>query len=264
MGEPQAFRFGLVKGWRLRYIVRTGGLWKGNIGRADIDITLKPKSARNSLLNTWSWRLKDVSGPVFRYSYPKHAQWDGKSRIEWHFADWNPKRDVVIENLAWVGLNNRYHFWLPYPYKGDSELYTDEQLEELVTDELRSWEHIFPEEVNSVNREDLKGVIAECLSREIVARHGEAFSLGQIKEGEPPPPEATSLPSGAGHCYGKWHSYFMSYHYHGGWYRPDPNKSPIEIAQGLNRIEEQNRFFLRKYFGGEEKLPRYEDGAKND
>jgi hypothetical protein len=247
MGGPERFYCDFVEGWRLRYIVRTGALWRASIGRADITVSFQPKSHRNSLFNVWTRKLKDRPCPIFRYSYPERAQQDGEGRIQWRFENWNPKDDLIIENVAWVGLTERYRFRLPHPYKADTKLYTDDFLEQLVDNELRPWHYIFREQVEALDRRQLKGHIAECLSQEILARHGEAFSLGLLENGQSPPVGATSLPQGRGHCYGIWNQYFKSYSYHGGWYRPDTDKTTAEIMQELNSIERKNRALLINY-----------------
>ena len=238
-------------GWRLRYIVRTGALWKGPIGRADITIRLTghPILASDFTATPNSkWTRLD---PPF--SYPNNARRISPSEVTWHFENWIPDEDVWVGVVEWAGFSFE-HPWqnfisLPVPYKGGTETYTDAMLERLVDRELEPWRDSFPEHANR-DRPVLKALVAEWFYREIFARNGDGFFLGKKDEGGP----------AAGKTWGRdmdgnylswWSDKFpRANSARGGWYRPGTGLGPDGTVRlsDLKGLERKNAEFLLRYF----------------
>lgn len=231
---------GLASGWQLRYIVLTGGLWHGPIGQADIIVQF----ARDPRPTPEQINDAPNAPRTFHTSYPEQARWVNPKRVEWHFTDWTPTDDMVIQSLTWVGAKSLHWFRLPYPYTGDKERYTEAMLDTQVERALTACSSAFPAEVKACNRTALRSSVADYLSHEILARHGDPFVTGKTSD---PQPSNADIKSADGYYYSRWRSYFISYMYHGGWYQPDVKKKITVSPDELNEIERANREFLQGY-----------------
>lgn len=226
---------------QLQYIVRTGALWKGPIGKARISI--------KNLLNIKDFKLDGQKIINFsekykiQISYPENVEWISNDEIVWNFKDWEPDKDIVINMGKWLGFHDEYFFRLPSPYKGDRIKYTDEMLDSLVEREIGPWRDMFPQEVEKMNKKPLKKYIATWLYNEITARHGDAFILGKVGNG--PKPKAT-YDEDDRFYYAKWKAFFDLYRKYGRWYQPDVNKTINDTD--LNNFERENRAFLKKQY----------------
>ncbi len=249
MGEPEHYgRF--VDGWRLRYIVKTGALWKGPIGKADITIRLTehPLFATDF---TKSAGKRDVLDPPF--SYPKNARRVSPTEVTWHFENWTPEEDIWLGVVTWVGFSFD-HGWrnfipTPAPYGGATEVYTDALLERILERELAPWRDSFPEQAQR-DRPTLKALIAGWLYREIFARNGDSFSLGKKKAGEPAPAK-TFVTDLDGNYWSWWHDKFpRANSSRGGWYHPGTGPGPNGTVRlsDLKGFERKNAEFLLHYF----------------
>ena len=238
MGEREGLAYYTpVEGWQLCYIARTGALWRGPIGTADISITFRDDPR--------------VFGPVGNKQPPtqyltfaEHAKWLSPTKVQWHFENWEPTDDIRVQFARWTGFSDAYHFVLPAHCAGAEQRYTTEMLDALVERELAPWRPAFPDEVAKCDRTAVRSLIAEVLYHEIFARHGDPFITGIV--GGPRPADVSS--ESGDYYYGKWHAYFQGYMYHGGWYRPDVKKKTKVTPDELNETERANLAFLRGYF----------------
>jgi len=238
MGEHEGFRHATVEGWQLRYVVRTGALWRGHIGTADISIT-----------------FRDNGGPMFgpvgptqpwtkHLTYAENAKWLSPTQVQWHFENWEPTDDICVQFVRWTGINGQFRYPFPAHYAGAEQRYTAEMLDAQVERELAPWQPVFPKEVAQCDRAAVRALIAEALYYEIFARHGDPFITGII--GDPRPADVSS--ESRGYYYGKWHAYFETSMYHGGWYRPDVKKKTKVSLEELNETERANLEFLKGIF----------------
>ena len=173
------------------YVVETGVLWSGTIGKADFSLTLSE--------DTMSY-LKHP-GITLR-AYPSGSTWKG-NRIEWHFQNWKPKDnlgvvtfikeadststdegqglfrggDIVVTSrdeppptpdamyrcAGYFKNKERIH------YDGDKKAYTIEKLERWYEDRL-SDKDIMPQ------------LCVKALRNEIFARHGRIFTTPDMKQ----------------------------------------------------------------------------------
>ena len=238
MGIPTVVT-GLARGRRLRYVVRTGALWQAPIGEATISITFRADPRR--------WVRLDEGDAVFRTTYPKQARWRGKTEVAWHFTDWTPTEDIVVEAVRWRGLGEGWAsgFRLPEPYAGAETRYTEEMLGALAAREAEPWRAIFPKQVTRLDRELLKTWIADILYHEILARHGDHFVVGRIDD--QPKPRGWHGKTRDGYLVSKWHTRFAEYSRGLGWYRPDATKTREAVLAELNDVEKANLAFLEAF-----------------
>ena len=223
VGRPEHL-WGLGAGRRLVYAARTGARWKGKIGKADISVAFRA--------NPRLW-LRDVAPKaVLRTSYPEQAKWASPTEVRWHFENWEPTDDLVVEVLAWRGLGAQLYddFLLPYAYAGAASEYTDATLEALVERETAPWAAAFPRQVKALDRKRFKRLIADLLHHEILARHGDPFLLGRDPT-----------------MHGRWRAAFAIYSRSGGWYKPDRKKTRADVLKELNATETRNLAFLKAY-----------------
>jgi len=210
----------------LLYVVRTGALWRGNIGKADISILFNSDPRQRS--DPPFQEITSDHNTVFTTTYPGQARWVSDKEVHWHFNDWNPKEDIVVQLLIWKGTNEHLYtyFDLPsnYNYKGLIQKYTNNYLELLVEDLVSPWKNIFPEQTKTTDRKKLKKVCAELLYYEVLARHG----LYDDK-------------------YFKWYYTYLE-HARYLWYKPDKNKTMKDVLEELNENERHNLEFLKQYF----------------
>jgi hypothetical protein len=237
MGGARRIGGGLVDGWSLLYVVRTGALWKGPIGKAEITIDF----GRDE-------RSHRTSATPLVISHPKNSRWLSKRKLRFSFSNWEPKRDIEVKHLGWLGLSKqvqeRYFFALPHPYQGAKLRYTRAQLNRLVEGELKPWRKPFPRRVARIDRRALRKIIAAWLYHEILARHGDPFLLGKVKP-DGSRPKGTVM-SSEGYAYSKWNSRFSAYMYHGGWYRPRYGPKGTVKVEDLAPLERQNLAFLKQ------------------
>jgi len=229
---------GLVRGGRLRYVVRTGALWLGNIGTAEISVRF-PADPRRSVTT------KDPENTLLRTSYPDQAEWLSDTEVRWRFKEWAPKEDIAVEVLAWRGLPKGIYrdFFLPKGYRGAEQNYTVATVQKLAQRETDPWAKLFPKQVGALDRGRLEAAIADILYHEILARHGYAFVIGKYK-GKPghEPTGVGIMPDGT--MMGVWYGYFTAYALHGGWYRSDRSKTRAQVGAELNEVERSNLAFL--------------------
>lgn len=247
MGEPEWYRR-FVEGWRLRYIVRTGALWKGPIGRADITMRIKGNPMLSEDFVRPASKFKRIDPP---FSYPANARQVSPTEVTWHFENWTPDEDIWFGFMQWVGFTFElpWNNWvqLPVPYVGAKEDYTDALLENLVDRELAPWRDSFPEEAKR-DRPILKALAAEWLYREMFARHGDPFYLGKRKEGQPEPVGARGYDQNDNYL--SWWSDKFPRPMRGGWYRPGTGPGPngsVRLSD-LTAQERKNAEFLSRYF----------------
>lgn len=244
-GIPVITYYGLSVMYRLKYIVRTGALWRGPIGKARISVKFTGNFKDFNLRNQYA--TNDSSKSLLHITYPENAEWISNDEIVWHFKDWNPDKDIVITKAKWQGFHKGYFFLPPFPYQGDRIKYTDAMLDSLIEKELNPWKRMFLQEVAKMDRIPLRRYIAECLFHEITARHGDAFILGKVGDG--PKPKVFSEEDDSFY-YGKWKAYFDYFSLHGGWYRPDMEKTISD--KDLNDFERANRAFLKSVYSDED------------
>ena len=225
----------LAGGWQTTYIVSTGALWKGPIGRADITFSFGDKQ------RPAPYHL----GDVFQYSYPEQAKWNGKDTISWHFEKWTPSDEIWFRSATWNGLKpediNGYFFPLQADYQGDKLAYSLERIDFLVERELRLAHEYFPEKVKSFDALALRIAVSDWLLHEIYARHGDSFFVGKET---PANGVRDGFVGSNGNLYSFWWVKFVNYSYHGGWYKPD--KDIVKTAS-LSSLEQSNVKFLSKY-----------------
>ena len=248
MGIPTVVT-GLARGRRLRYVVRTGALWQAPIGEATISITFRADPRR--------WVRLDEGDAVFRTTYPKQARWRSKTEVAWHFTDWRPTEDIVVESLRWRGLGESWvtGFRLPEPYAGAERRYTEKTLDALAEREVEPWQAAFPKQVELLDYELLKTWIADILYHEILARHGDHFVVGRIDD--EPKPRGWHGQTQDGYLVSKWHSRFAQYSLGRGWYHPDAAKTREAVLAELNDIEKANLTFLEGYDVVKKRLDAY-------
>jgi hypothetical protein len=249
MGEPD-FHGGFVRGWALRYIVRTGALWAGPIGRADIAVRFSKESLLGSNLKDHLDRTGEKGQPPF--SYPKNVRLTDQGDVTWHFENWTPDEDMWVGVLTWAGFGpearRESYIRLPDPYQGAVVAYTDELLEQMTNRELAPWRKHFPVETVR-DRGLLKTWIADWLRHEIFARHGDGFYLGKRKEGEPQPPGAAGYDRNDNY-YSEWSALFAPsrVRFGTGWYQPGTGPGPGGSVrlEDLSPLERQNAEFLQR------------------
>lgn len=87
------------------YILRTGSLWKGEIKRIDVYVTLDKKRA-----------LPEI------YAEPHNFTYKGSS-LEWHFVNIDPKFDLIVNNHMFIpkyfNIKKEYYYPATFPDKGD-------------------------------------------------------------------------------------------------------------------------------------------------
>jgi hypothetical protein len=236
MGVPASFQ-GIVDGWRLTYVVRTGALWKGPIGEADVTIRFDSDVRNHRIATT----------PLV-VSHADRARWVSDREIRWHFEDWEPKRDIQVASYAWVGLTEenieRFFLALPHPYQGADKTYTEAMLDALVERKIAPWKEVFPERCARLDRELIRTLVAGWLYHEIFARHGDPFLVGEDDGGKWPKEAVMGMD---GYLYGRWHDKFRAYMYHGGWYSPKYGPEGKVSLDDLSPVERKNAEFLRKY-----------------
>lgn len=242
----------LVNGWQLRYIVRTGALWHGPIGRADI--TLRLDGHRHYADGFAKPKLPDKAC----YSYPANAKRVSPSEIVWHFENWTPDEDIWLGVLRWDGLyrthNNKVvrttppyvSIETPHPYRGATSDYTEELLDSLTASVLAPWRSSFPNEVER-DRPAIKAHAAEWLYQEILARNGETFYLGHdIRESKRPPGSFTAK----GITYSVWRLRFLYANAPWKQITSRPGRGPHGTVResDLTEQERKNLKFLKSYF----------------
>lgn len=250
MGNP-TFVAELARGRRLRYVVRTGALWGAPIGEADISITFRTDPR--------SWLRLDDGDAAFRTSYPEQARWRGKTEVAWHFKDWVPTEDIVVEALRWDGLTESWveSFSLPEPYAGAETRYTEQTLGELAAREVEPWRVLFPKPVEGLDYELVKAWVADILYHEILARHGDHFIVGRADD--EPKPRGWYGKTRDGYLVSKWHTRFVAYSHGLGWYRPDVTKTREAVLAELNDVEKANLAFLEAYDVVKRRLEAYRE-----
>lgn len=249
MGEPMFLPGSnhLVAGWQWMYVVTTGSLWKGPIGRADISI-----KAGHPLVSS-------APLPPFRLvSHPDNATWQDDKLVTWHFENWIPTEEIWLLTVEWRGLDEKqvphYRFFLPV-YRGAEQAYDDATIEELVARDLQLATDYLPDEARTFDRNLLRIAIADWLLHEIYARHGDAFYLG--KESESFQTKLSHYEMD-GHLYSGWSDLFRGYGYKGGWYKPDYSPAGGVKTSSLHRMEQTNVAFLRAYLDRLGNLPAYQ------
>lgn len=244
MGEMPFFN-GLVAGCSLSYVVRTGALWKGPIGKADITIHFKEGDFARSVF---------LSGKQRVTSFPEQARWVDPGVVTWHFENWEPTEDIWAKSLTWRGIGPKSvdewdFFFLPHPYEGNKIQYTDMMLEQLVDRELEPWRKFFPEETAKIDRQLYKKLIAEWLYHELYARNGDPFFIGLHVEGRLDPPDAHGYTNHDKNLIGRWRNHFDRYGGMKGWYRPKEVRRGKPPSIKLSSLERKNAEFLKAYFG---------------
>jgi hypothetical protein len=249
MGEPEEYQ-GFVEGWRVRYIVRTGALWKGPIGRADITVRLNGNRMFADDFAQVGDKPHDLNPP---FSYPKHANRVSPTEIAWHFEKWTPEEDVWLGVIRWAGVGRdrlgRLFIRLPVLYAGATTAYNDALLESIVDRELEPWRESFPAEAER-ERVALKALVAEFLYREMFARHGDPFYLGKHKTGEPAPPNSRGYDQNDNYLSVWGEKFPLKRRGRGGWYEPGtgPGSNGSVRLSDLTEQERRNAEFLQRYF----------------
>jgi len=256
MGEPMSLPGSnrIAAGWQLMYVVTTGSLWQGPIGRADISIRFTTPT-----MKAWP--------PLDRYrqvSYPDHARWSGNDLVAWHFENWTPTEEIWVRSAWWTGFSlkdvHNYRFQLPYEYQGTKGVYTEATIEDLVTRDLSFPTEYFPTEVQALDRGLLRIAIADWLLHEIYARHGDSFYLG--KESPTFPFLEHMVGDGEGNLYSLWFGLFTSYSYPRGWYRPQDSPPVMVKTSSLHPVEQKNVTFLRAYLAKLRSMEKYRELQK--
>lgn len=236
MGWPMTLRGSnnMAEGWQVMYIVSTGALWKGPIGRADISIKYPVDKKFFQL----------PLGDKRQVSYPENIKQNDENTIVWHFENWTPTEEIWLAELKWRGLPPErigdYFYGLPTEYTGDKNAYTDAFLETLIEKELTFARKHLPDKVASFDTITLKIAISDWLLHEIYARHGDLFYVGQGS------PRAGVFGDTKGNLYSFWQEKFRPYsRYKGWWYQP--NDGPVGGVKmaSLSEIEQRNVRFLR-------------------
>ncbi|MBI5691474.1 MAG: hypothetical protein HZC55_15430 [Verrucomicrobia bacterium] len=240
MGDPMVLRGSnqLVRGWQLMYIVSTGALWKGPIGRADISIRLPNENP------LWA----PGPGTIRKWSYADQAKWDGQDTIAWHFENWTPSDEIWLRSVEWAGLSPQaidyFLFFLP-PYEGDKKAYSVELIDSLVRRDLALADQYFPEKVKAFDATPLKVAICDWLLHEVYARHGDPFYVG--KESASLKVSDGLIGDGEGNIYSSWQMQFGKYGGMRGWYRPRREPDGNVKTASLSSMEQENVKFLRSY-----------------
>ncbi len=239
MGEPLVLpgSYHLAGGWEIGYIVSTGALWKGPIGRADITFNFGDTLRSGSL----------SPGNIIQYSYPDQAKWNGKDSISWHFENWCPSEEMWFRSVTWNGLPpsdvDYYFCHLPPDYQGDKQPYSVELIDSLVERELKLVHQYFPEKVKSLDILVLRIAISDWLLHEIYARHGDSFFAGKLTSTNGVRHGFVGI-NNDGNLYSSWRDKFEAYRYRGGWYRPEHD---VVKTASLAQMEQSNVQFLSKY-----------------
>lgn len=236
MGQLDGY-YGLVVGWQLQYVVRTGAYWKGPIGKADISVTFQPDGGKSSSHST-DGRYAGLSGgnnahPALRLSYSQQARWVAPNKVVWRFTNWEPTEDITIDEFTWKGRMNWYT--LPDTYQGTIVRYTTETLDAQVDRMLAPWKTRFAKEMATFDRAAARKYVAEHLYYEIIARQQCVFLNGPVLEVISSDGEEQQLRK-------HWQRYFLTYL--GGWYHPDGKKTLVKVAD-LTETERANLAFLR-------------------
>lgn len=249
MGEPMVVPGSnyLVAGWQWMYVVTTGSLWKGPIGRADISFKLGHPI------------VPSVPLPPYRQvSYPDQAKWQSDRLVTWHFENWTPTEEIWVRTVEWRGLSDKdasdYRFFLPV-YRGAERAYSEATIEELVTRDLKLATEHLPAEVRSFDQNLLRIAIADWLLHEIYARRSDAFYLGQAADLPEPKVSYVEMDD---HLYSSWYDLFKGYGYKGGWYQPDFSPNHRVKTSSLHPTEQKNVAFLRAYLNRLRREPAYE------
>lgn len=232
---------------QLTYIVRSGALWRGPIGHADISIRLAATPDSQKAGQPYGW-LPGNGRPPTEISYPKHAKWTGPAgaphEVRWIFTNWTPEEDIWIRWASWNGYKaGDLQYWSPpVPYRGADIEFTGAMLDELVARELHLATQYFPREVAQLDRTPLRKDIAEWLYNEIFARHGEWFVVEDM------PADAVAQYNGPFKTAdGVWHSMWYGRFHHRsdardpGWYEPTHK---VDLSE-LSELERKNAAFLK-------------------
>jgi hypothetical protein len=232
---------GLVEGERLKFVVRTGALWRGPIGKALIIAELYREPLYRFKFIAPSW----YQDPFVRISYAQHATWTSDRRVEWSFENWEPDTDIVIEAVGWIGIRGLYYsFWLPEDYVGMKEKYSESYMEKFVEAEMSRYRDYYPKKIQALNRDLVRYAIADFLQHELLARHQFAFAVRTDSVSK-------HIIHGAdGSDYGKWGDYFLRYRIydrHTGWFDGKSKKSMSEAMGEFNECENFNYTFLGEF-----------------
>jgi hypothetical protein len=248
MGEPTILPGSnhLVAGWEWRYIVTTGSLWKGPIGRADISIKAGHPVVSSAAL------------PPFRsVSYPEQAHWHDDHLVSWHFDHWTPTDEIWLRTVEWRGLTENqvpdYRFFLP-EYRAAEQAYDEATIEKLVERDLTLATKYLPAEARGFDRNLLRIAIADWLLHEIYARHGDSFDLGENTQ--LPSPRISHLEMDD-RLYSAWYDLFRGYSYRDGWYQPNFTPPGRVKTSSLHPMEQNNAAFLRTYLEQLRSQPAY-------
>lgn len=258
IGQPELYH-GVVDGWRLRYMVRTGALWKGPIGRADFTFRLKGnwlgETFATAMLSGRRSSTGNVEGSTVTCSYPENARRISPLEVHWHFENWVPSEEIWLGQLTWYGYRESAPRFLyatiwgaSQSYTGDTEDYTDAKLAQVVDGCFAPWRDLFPGAAKR-DREGMKAIVAEWLYHEIFARHGDGFYIGHEGEGKPEPADAVGTENGA--YFSPWRERFPQTTTKAkGWYKPDTGPGPhgrVRMSD-LSEQERRNVAFLLHYF----------------
>ncbi len=232
---------------QLTYVVSTGNLWKGKIGKADFVFDFATPSAQKDSENGTDSEMKNPNAApdpsmLKIASYPDTARWVTSQKLEWHFEDWAPTDEIFVRWVQWQDVppydedgHEIYYYGLAATYVGDRELYSNDYLALLLTQETRLAKQYFPQQLTSIQLLRLDLWISEWLLHEIIARHGQEFDPIDHYESNGanryPVRKAT-----------RWGTAFMGYSWHGGWYKPT---GQVDEAK-LSATEKANLVFLRE------------------
>jgi hypothetical protein len=258
MGQPEQYH-GIVEGWRLRYLVRTGALWKGPIGHADFTFRMKGNWLAEAFAESMPPRAKPAATnwSVFDppYSYPANARREGPYEVRWHFDNWIPAEDIWLGDLGWPGFSekpSRFLYWSIWAaaqaYTGATRDYTDARLDKIVDDCFAPWRDYFPSEAKR-DRDAMKSLVAEWMFHEIFARRGDGFYIGKETKGTPPPLDAQGTSDG--NYISEWAERFPRTNVRfTSWYKPNTGPGPHGRVRmrDLTDQERKNAEFLLHYF----------------
>ena len=234
---------GCAQASQFTYVVTTGNLWKGKIGKADFYFDFVSPNLRAKERSVTPEATAAAASPTMRKinSYLRVAKWVDAGKVEWHFKDWAPTEEMFVRWIGWQDVPTYdesghaiYHYNLAPSYTGDSLLYSDELLDRLLTRETKLAKEYFPERLTSVQLRRLRLWISEWLLHEIFARHGQEFDPIDHFEG-------TGVNRYPVHRGTLWGMAFAGYSWHGGWYKP---VGQVDEAN-LSPTEKTNLTFLR-------------------
>lgn len=222
------------------YVVRTGALWRSEIGEATITLRLGRPSVYSDRITM---------------TYPGSARWELDDTVTWHFTNWEPTEDITLALTRWTGYDVNEipwnHYRLPHPYLGAEEEYTEQFLDRLVEREVCRIAKYYPERVQTMDKAFIRSMVAEYLFYELFARHGDAFVLAPYtKANLAKYHEATGTWTDS-FIFSRWKLWFEGYGYHGGWYScfdPETRKpNPPVKLNDLSPKEQVNVVFLKRF-----------------